>query len=233
MCLWRVLMKSDSRWLSDSCQYSAIHNAHLTSLHSDTICPVGIQIGSIHQAQKWDLSESKLGSLDHSRQTCLVHKQTGIAHHAQQQIWPDSFTSRAAQNREKNNKATRRDDFRQRPGRNILNRHVVRKLDYTSRFTYVSSQHSLPTTLSHNSKVTTIGVNVVIIGYSFQQFFMRSKSARSVIHNLREERVISIEHYVSCQWSLQYHLISRWSAEYFIPDSWINRCSLNWIIRWL
>ena len=34
-------MKSDSRWPSDSCQYSAVHNAYHTSLHSDTICPWG------------------------------------------------------------------------------------------------------------------------------------------------------------------------------------------------
>ena len=33
--LWRVLMESDSRWPSDSCQCSAIHNAYHTSLHSE------------------------------------------------------------------------------------------------------------------------------------------------------------------------------------------------------
>ena len=46
--------------------------------HSDTICPVRIQMCSVHQAQQRDLPESnsQLGlSLD-TTDTCIVHKQT-------------------------------------------------------------------------------------------------------------------------------------------------------------
>ena len=47
-------------------------------MHSDTICPVRIQMCSVHQAQQWDLpdSNSQQGlSLD-TTDTCIVHKQT-------------------------------------------------------------------------------------------------------------------------------------------------------------
>ena len=137
MCLWRVLVKSDSRWLSASCQYSAIHKAYLTSLHSDTICPCGIQVGSIHQAQTWVLPENKLGALittdrcvsctnkQGSRITLNSRSDLTASLHVQHKIGRKTTKRHVA------------DGFRQRTGRNNLNRHVVRKLDYTSRFVRV------------------------------------------------------------------------------------------------
>ena len=40
---------------------TAIYDVYHTSLHSDTICPVRIQMWSIHQAQQWDLPACELG----------------------------------------------------------------------------------------------------------------------------------------------------------------------------
>ena len=81
MYWWRVLMNSDSRWLSDSWELftdPAIHNADHTSLYSVTVCPVRTQVSSARHAE--DRKENKLilcweqtMSLD-ATDTCIVPK---------------------------------------------------------------------------------------------------------------------------------------------------------------
>ena len=64
--------------LTKSCSPTKVitANAYHTSLHSDTICPVRIQMCSIHQAQQWDLPESKMEALNTAdRRVSCTNKQ--------------------------------------------------------------------------------------------------------------------------------------------------------------
>ena len=96
-CVNKNLTRDDSQTLSilsnsQRVSHFAALRHNLSCGDSDRINTSGSIVGST-----W----KQIGSLDHNRKTCLVH-------HAQQQIWPHSNTWRAAQNRETNNKATRR-----------------------------------------------------------------------------------------------------------------------------
>ena len=103
----------------------------------NTICPVKIQMCSIHRAHQWDPPESYLKAtlgLEHNRQTCLVHKQGECASHA-----TTTVTTRQQQacgtNREKTNKDAA---TRQQAGmNNLVNLGSTDKLGYTSRFVRV------------------------------------------------------------------------------------------------
>ena len=145
MCWWRVLMESDSRWPSDSCQYSAIHNACHTSLHSDTVCPVRIQMCSVHQAQQWDLLESncQLGLSLETTDTCIVHKQTNrdCASRATTNNSDRSATSSILH--KQGEKQQRRRDASASWKEQPRQRGSMDKLDYTSRFVRVIPTFSL------------------------------------------------------------------------------------------
>ena len=90
-------------------------------------------------------------SLEHSRQTCFVHRQTGTAHHAQQTDLTNRQHLTCSTNREKNNKGK---TCGRHPSANSKRQHqqtsVMRKLNYTSRFVRVIPKLS-PNQTSHNS----------------------------------------------------------------------------------
>ena len=106
---------------------------------------------AIHQAQKETTWKQTGMSLEHSRQTCLVHQQTGTAHHAQQTDLTNRLHLTCSTNREKNNKGKTRG---RHPSANRKRQpqqtSVMGKLDYTSRFVRVIPTLS-PNQSSHNS----------------------------------------------------------------------------------
>ena len=151
MCWWRVLMESDSWWPSGTCQYSAIHNAYHTSLHSDTFCPVRIQMCSVHQAQ-WDLPEttSQLGlSLD-TTDTCIVHTahKQGLRTMRNNNSDPSATSGRCSTDKEE--KQQKCSDATASGKEQPRQRGSIDKLDYTSRFVRV-----IPTFSQHCHKTVT------------------------------------------------------------------------------
>ena len=105
---WRVLMNSDSRWLSNSWDLftdPAIHNAYHTPLHS-----VALQMCSARH------DEDKKGSDKHSWEQTLIwvwaliqirasctSRQTRTAHYAQQSTLTDPLHQACGTNKRKNN----------------------------------------------------------------------------------------------------------------------------------
>ena len=136
MCWWRVLMnltRDDSRTRVNTQLFTMRITLRCTPTQSvpwGSRCVPYIKLNSgIYLKASWEA----LNTTD--RQTCLVHKQTGIAHHAQQQIWPLSYIWRVAQTGRKTKDASRTASVSER---NNLSRHGSQdKLDYTSRFVRV------------------------------------------------------------------------------------------------
>ena len=160
-------MESDSRRLSDSCQYSAIYTAYHTSLHSITICPVRIQMYSINRAQQWDLPESnsQLGlSLDtteyvQTNRDCASRATTTLTTHQHQAC---------SSNREKPAKTPRR----------VSKREGTTSSMWVDRQTWlhfsICAHHpNILPTLSQDCHITqqftVVGVDMVVIGCSSQQ----------------------------------------------------------------
>ena len=127
-----------------------IHNTYHTSLHSDTVCPVRIQMWRYIRLNK-KLPESKLGrALNTARQTCLVHQQTETAHHAQQSTLTDPLHDVCSTSKEKQQRKTRGRHPSAKRERQPQQTLVIRKLDYTSRLVRVIPTLS-PNQTSHNS----------------------------------------------------------------------------------
>ena len=110
---WRVLMNSDSWWLSKSWDLftdPAIHNAYHTPLHSVTICPARIQMCSARHAEdktgsdklSWEQTLIWDWALIQIRVSC-TSRQTRIAHYAQQSTLTDPLHQACGTNKEKNN----------------------------------------------------------------------------------------------------------------------------------
>ena len=91
------------------------------------------------------LPESKLGmSLEHSGQTCLVHKQTGTAHYAQQSTLTDPLHHAYSTNKEKTTKEDSRTASVSEQGRDNLDRYHSWRNLITLLDLCVSSPHCLP-----------------------------------------------------------------------------------------
>ena len=108
---------------------------------------------SVHQAQHWDLLESYLKatlSLEHNRQTCLVHKQINRDYASRATVNSDrSATSgRVAQTGRKTTRMPRRVGNQKEQPRQ---RGHTDKLDYTSRFVRV-----IPTFSQHCHETVTL-----------------------------------------------------------------------------
>ena len=96
-----------------------------------------------------------------------MHKQTGIVHHAQQQNRPHGYTSRVAQTEK--NRGRVADGFRQRTGRNNLNRHGSQdKPGCTCRFC-ACHPNIVPQQCHITQWVTVVGANMTVVGCSSQQ----------------------------------------------------------------
>ena len=106
---------------------------------------------AIHQAQPETTRQQTGMSLEHSRQMCLVHQQTGTAHHAQQTDLTNRLHLTCSTNREKTKKGRLADGIRQRNKKKKPQQtSVMKKLDYNSRFVRVIPTLS-PNQSSHNS----------------------------------------------------------------------------------
>ena len=109
-------------------------------------------------------------SLEHSRQTCLVHQQTGTAHHAQQTDLTNRLHPTCGTNKEKNNKGkTRGRHPSANKKRQPQQTSVMKKLDYTSRFVRVISTLSP----NHNRHITQ-QVTVVDIMWLSQHRYLNT-----------------------------------------------------------
>ena len=109
---------------------------------------------------KRDLPEKQTLSLD-ATDTCIVHKETGIVHHAQQPKLTSRLHFTCTTDREKN-KGRVADGLGQRTGRHNLNR--LGSQSICACHPNIVSQHCHIT-----QSVTVVGVNVVVRGCSSQQ----------------------------------------------------------------
>ena len=86
------------------------------------------------------LLEKQTGmSLEHSGQTCLVHKQTGTTHYAQQSTLTDPPHQSCSTNKEKTTKEDSRMASVSEQGETTLTDIIHEELDYTSRFVRIIS----------------------------------------------------------------------------------------------
>ena len=135
-----------------------IHNAYHTSLHSDTICLVRIQMWRHIRLNK-ELPESKLGwalnTVD--RRVSCTNKQ-GLRITRNKRIWPIGYVWRVAQTGRKTTKGRLADGIRQRSRRDNLNRHRSWGNLITLFDLCVSSTHCLPINRPMTQKVTVVGI---------------------------------------------------------------------------
>ena len=108
MCWWRVLMESDSRWPSDSCQYSAFQNAYTLRCQDTDVFSTRWWRQKGSDKLSWELTLIWVWALIQQIRVSFTSKQTGIAQHAQQQLWPISNIRGVAQIRRKTTKTPRR-----------------------------------------------------------------------------------------------------------------------------
>ena len=116
-------------------------------------------------------------SLEHNGQTCLVHKQTGTAHYAQQSTLTDPLHHACSTKLGKTTKTRGRHPSanRERQPRQIS---FMNKLDYTSRFVRVISTLS-PNQSSHNSIGHGGWYKMVVTAPTSQQIHMYDECQRS------------------------------------------------------
>ena len=106
--------------------------------------------------------ESKSGmSLEHSRQTCLLHQQTGTAHHTQQTDTDQSATSDVQHKQgEKQQREDSRTGIRQRTGRETTSTDIGHE-EARSHLSICACHppHCLPINRQITQQVTVIGIN--------------------------------------------------------------------------
>ncbi len=145
------------------------HKAYHTSLHSDTICPVRIQMWRHIRLNK-ELPESKLGWALNTADSCVsCTNKRGLRITHNSQLWQIRYITRVAQNKEKQQRKTRGRHPSANRERQPWQISFMKKLDYTSRFVRVISTLS-PNQSSHNSVGHGGRYNMVITASTSQQF---------------------------------------------------------------